>query len=89
MFLYKVLDDLLRVYELIIIARAVVSWFSPGVDNPLWRVLVSITEPVMAPCRRIIPSLGGMDISPIVLILFIDIVIRGIVLRLLFYGIRF
>lgn len=87
--MYKVLDDLLRVYELIIIARAVVSWFSPGVDNPLWRVLVSITEPVMAPCRRIIPSLGGMDISPIVLILFIDIVIRGIVLRLLFYGIRF
>ncbi|HHV93269.1 MAG TPA: YggT family protein [Firmicutes bacterium] len=59
------------------------SWL-PNVDyyNPLVRFIYDITEPVLAPFRRLLPSVGGIDFSPILVFLVLDFV-RRIVLQLL------
>ena len=85
-FLYNVLDSLLGVYVYIIIIRAVVSWFWPSPDNQLYRLLVEITEPALSQVRRFMPNLGGIDLSPLVLIIGIQWLVRGVLLRLLFAG---
>ncbi len=68
----KVLDIVLTLYMWIIIARAVISWVNPDPYNPIVRFLNSVTEPVLYPIRRRLPiSLGGIDFSPILVILAI------------------
>ncbi len=70
--LAKVLDIVLSLYMWIIIGRAVISWVNPDPYNPIVRFLNSVTEPVLYPIRRRLPiSLGGMDFSPILVILAI------------------
>jgi YggT family protein len=68
----KIVDIGLSLYMWIIIARAVISWVSPDPFNPVVRFLSMITEPVLYPIRRRLPiSLGGIDFSPIIVILAI------------------
>lgn len=67
----KVIYYVLNIYMWIIIARAVISWVNPDPYNPIVRFLTSATEPVLYPIRRRLPSLGGMDFSPILVILAI------------------
>jgi YggT family protein len=57
-----------------IIIRALLSWFSISGAQPLFRLLIEITEPVLAPIRRVLPSVGMMDISPIIAIVVINVV---------------
>ncbi len=68
----KIIDIALTLYMWIIIGRAVISWVNPDPYNPIVRFLNSVTEPVLNPIRRRLPiSLGGMDFSPIIVILAI------------------
>jgi len=68
----RILDILLNIYMWIIIIRAVLSWVNPDPYNPLVRLISQLTEPVMAPIRRRIPLRGGgMDFSPLVILLAI------------------
>jgi YggT family protein len=70
--LAKIIDIALSLYMWVIIARAVISWVSPDPYNPLVRFLYGVTEPVLDRVRRLLPiSLGGMDFSPIIIILII------------------
>lgn len=69
--LAKVINIGLSLYMWIVIARAVISWVNPDPYNPIVRFLISATEPVLYPIRRRLPSLGGMDFSPILVILAI------------------
>jgi len=55
-----------------ILARVILSWVSPDPYNPLVRVIVQITEPVMAPARKLLPPMGGFDLSPIIVLLAIQ-----------------
>lgn len=71
------------IYILLIIIRAIISWVSPDPENSVYRTLVSLTEPVLGPIRKIIP-LPGIDISPIIAILLIQIVVRGLI-RITFF----
>jgi len=71
---------LCSLYVYVLIIRAIISWFSPDPYNPLYRALISITEPVLDPFRRVLPSVAGMDLSPIVVILIIEYIIKGMVL---------
>jgi YggT family protein len=62
----------LNIYMYIIIARAIISWVNPDPYNPIVRFLNSVTEPVLFRIRRKLPLFfGGMDFSPIVVILAI------------------
>lgn len=72
MALAGIVDFLLTAYMWIIIGRAVISWVSADPYNPIVRFLYEVTEPLLGRIRRILPiSLGGIDFSPVVLILFI------------------
>ena len=55
----------------VVIARAVISWVSPDPFNPIVRFLVASTDPLIRPIRRYLPVMGGLDLSPLVLLLAI------------------
>jgi len=57
-----------------IVARALLSWFNLRPDNPLVVILFDVTEPILAPLRRIIPRIGMLDISPMVAILLLYLI---------------
>ena len=68
----KILDIGLTLFMWIIIARAVISWVNPDPYNPIVKFLNSATEPVLYPIRRRLPIyFGGIDFSPILVILAI------------------
>ena len=52
----------------VLILRAVLSWISQG-NNPIEHLAIQLTEPILSPIRKIIPPIGGLDLSMIVLIL--------------------
>ncbi|MDD3554278.1 MAG: YggT family protein [Deltaproteobacteria bacterium] len=67
-----ILDLALSLYMWILIARAVISWVNPDPYNPIVRFLYSVTDPVLYRIRRIVPLyFGGIDFSPMILILAI------------------
>ena len=68
----KILDIGLSLYMWIIIGRAVISWVNPDPYNPIVKFLTSATEPVLYPIRRKMPiHLGGIDFSPVLIIIVI------------------
>ncbi len=69
--LARVIDLVLTFYMWIIIIRALLSWVNPDPYNPIVRFLYQITEPVLYRVRRFLPPLGGLDLSPLVVILII------------------
>jgi YggT family protein len=77
----------LDIYTWILIASAIFSWlYAFGVVNPrnqvvstIGRMLYQITEPALRPIRRFLPNFGGIDISPIVLLLLIFLIERVII----------
>ncbi len=67
-----VIGWVLRIYTWIIIARAILSWVSPDPYNPIVRFIHNITEPVLYQVRKRIPvMMGGIDFSPIIVLLAI------------------
>ncbi len=66
-----IIDYILWIYIWIIIIRSLISWVSPDPYNPVVQILFRITEPVLAQVRRRMPDFGGMDFSPLVVILVI------------------
>ncbi|HPV14036.1 MAG TPA: YggT family protein [Candidatus Cloacimonadota bacterium] len=64
---------LIEVYYWILLLRVLLSWFIQNPDNKFYHFLYSITEPLLAPIRRILPSMG-LDISPIILFLLLRLI---------------
>ena len=63
-----VLDMGLTIYLFVVIARAILSWVSPDPYNPIVRFIHNATEPVLNRIRSKIPYMGGIDVSPLVVI---------------------
>lgn len=61
----------LELYMYVVIARALISWVNPDPWNPIVQFLEKVTEPALAPLRRMIGWRLGIDVSPIILILII------------------
>ena len=88
--LYRIIqftDYLFGLYEIIVIATVIFSWliafnvinsYNPFVRT-LWKALMAVTEPLLKPIRRFVPDLGGLDISPVILLIVIYF-IRSVVL---------
>jgi len=72
--LIGILSLFLKIFWVAMIIMVIVSWIAPGTQNPAAELAYQISEPVLAPFRRIIPSLGGMDISSIFAFLAIQVV---------------
>ena len=69
------LIQLIDVYSLIIVAAVVVSWINVPRDHPAVRLLQQLTEPVLAPIRKVLPPMGGMDFSPLVLLIGLRVLV--------------
>ncbi len=62
------LNLILTVYLFIVIARALISWVSPDPRNPIVRFLYGATEPLLYRVRGMLPFIGGIDLSPIIVL---------------------
>ncbi len=83
----RVLDFALLFFMWIIIARAVLSWVSPDPYNPIVRFIHRVTEPVMSRIRSFVPlNFGGLDFSPIVILLAIMFLRTFLVKSLIQFG---
>jgi YggT family protein len=60
------LGQLIGLYKLVLIVRIALTWIPHNPHHPAAKFLYKITEPVLEPVRRVIPSIGGIDISPII-----------------------
>lgn len=67
--LAKLINFALSIYIWVIIASAVISWVNADPYNPIVRFLRQVTEPLLMRIRRFVPIMGGLDLSPMVLIL--------------------
>jgi YggT family protein len=67
---------LIDVYVLIVVAAVVVSWMRLDPKHPAVSLLVRLTEPALAPIRRVVPPVGGLDLSPLVLVIALQLVKR-------------
>ncbi len=66
---------LLQIYSYLLLARVLMTWI-PNLDygNPIVQFLLQATEPVLRPIREAMPSMGGMDFSPLIVFLVINFV---------------
>ena len=78
-----ILDYVLWLYMWVIIARALISWVNPDPWNPIVQFLEKVTEPALAPIRRIVGTRLGFDLSTFVLILILIFLQRAVVPSLL------
>lgn len=71
-----VLDTILMIYFWGVLASVIISWVAPGSYHPGPQLIQQLTEPLMELFRKVIPPIGGLDLSPILIFLVIQIV-RG------------
>jgi YggT family protein len=65
----------INVFMFSVIILAILSWVSPGGYNPVANLLYQITAPLMRPARRMLPPMGGLDLSPMVVIIVLYLLI--------------
>ena len=69
----KLLSFLINAYIWVVIIRILLSWFQPNPDAPVTRFLAKVTEPALTLTRRLVPlRLGGLDFSPVILLVFLN-----------------
>ncbi len=78
-----IINATVLVLTLAIIGRALMSWF-PNLDphHPIAEFLITVTEPILAPIRRVIPRLGMFDLTPMLAILLLNMLVRPVLIGL-------
>jgi len=76
--LIALLHSLIQLYTWALILVVIISWVAPGSYHPGAQLLAQITEPLLSPIRQLMPATGGLDLSPMVLMLLLFIVGRVI-----------
>jgi YggT family protein len=69
----ELLDLLINILIGAILIQVILSWVAPGSYNPLIGLVHKITEPLLAPARRLIPPLSGIDLSPLVILVILQL----------------
>ena len=73
----RLIVTLIDLYSLVVLAAVVMSWVRADRRHPLVQLVYNLTEPAMAPIRRVLPPIGGLDFSPMILLLALR-VLRGL-----------
>jgi len=71
----KILNLLVYIYIVVIIIQVVISWIQPGSYSPFTVLLYQLSEPLVRPIRRYIPAAGGIDWSPLVVLILLNLAI--------------
>lgn len=74
----SIAHEALDIYRYVLFGAIIASWVAPGSSHPIVVFLNKVTEPVLAPIRKLLPDLGGIDISPIILLFAIHLLQRFI-----------
>ena len=69
----QLISLLINVFIFAVFARAILSWLHPGTFNAAASILVTLTEPLLDICRKVIPDLGGIDLSPLATLLLLQL----------------
>jgi len=69
-------------YSILILARVVISWVHSNPSNPVVAIIYRVTEPVLGPVRNLLPAMGGMDFSPILALVGVQI-LENVLVRIL------
>lgn len=72
--LLKCISLTTQVYFFSLFIQAILSWLGPGVNNPSANILWSMNEPLLRPVRRYIPLVSGFDLSPLVVMLALQVI---------------
>lgn len=72
---------LIDLYSLILFASVILSWVRPDPDNAIVRVIHQLTEPVLSRVRQILPSAGGFDFSPMVVLIGLQL-LKSLLVRI-------
>ena len=75
-FALKLIEILAIALNVVIIARVILSWVKLSPSNPIAIIIYGISEPMLKPVRRLLPNTGGLDFSPIVVIILIMVIQR-------------
>jgi YggT family protein len=74
--LYRIVDAIFWLLNLAILLRVLFSWINPDPRNALVHLIYQVTEPILGPLRRYIPSFGGLDITPMIALLLLEMLHR-------------
>jgi YggT family protein len=80
-FIFLVLQLLLTVLWLLVVGRVLMSWINPKYEGPVGRFLFETTEPHLAPIRRVMPSSGTVDFTPLVLLVVLGFLVQVALFR--------
>lgn len=69
----ELISMLIDIFIYAVFGRAILSWLNPGSFNSVSSVLVSLTEPMLDTCRKFVPDFGGIDISPLVALILLQL----------------
>lgn len=69
----QLISLLINVFVFAVFARAILSWMNPGAFNAAASILTTLTEPLLDICRKVIPELGGIDLSPLAALLLLQL----------------
>ncbi len=71
--LIDVIDVAATIFTILIFVRIILSWISPAGQHPVLVLVYRLTEPLLGPVRSLIPSMGGMDFSPVLVLIGIQL----------------
>ena len=84
----RIISAILTILTWIIVIRALISWVNPDPYNQIVQFLYRVTEPILMPIRRILPAMGGFDLSSIVALVGIVFIRSFLVQTLIEFGMR-
>ncbi len=84
----QIVSAILTILTWIIVIRALISWVNPDPYNQIVQFLYRVTEPILIPIRRILPAMGGFELSPIVALVGIMFIRSFLVQTLIEFGMR-
>ncbi len=74
---FAFVGQIIGLYKIVLLVRIILTWIPHNPQNPAATFLYKITEPILEPVRRIIPSIGGIDISPIIVFFALGFIQRA------------
>ncbi|MEX2353246.1 MAG: YggT family protein [Gammaproteobacteria bacterium] len=77
--LSQIINLVIYIFIIAIFVQIILSWINPGAYNPATAILYQLTEPLLRPARRLLPPMGGLDLSPILVLVFLQLTIILIV----------
>jgi len=82
----ELLKLFLYIFMVAIFIQVILSWVNPGAYNPVTVLIYRITEPLLAPARRLLPPMAGLDFSPLIVIVLLQLALILIIKPLLHLG---